>query len=166
MVERSCHWSCAKSTTHGDPIAMAFCTLRIQPLITSLHETADDAGGTDSTTEMKRSWDTLSTLGPWCVFKYSQLVFRKGEHHFFCSARNSGRYDVIHSSLSTRLSLYIWSRGCDHRFWKRVASFNSTIKRQSIQNKVNVIYVRIIIKRRSQVVYPLITCLHLHYTCL
>ena len=45
---------------------MAFCALRIQPLITSLHETstADDAGGTDSTTEMKRSLDTLSTLGP------------------------------------------------------------------------------------------------------
>ena len=45
---------------------MAFCALRIQPLITSLHETstADDAGGTDSTTEMKRSLDTMSTLGP------------------------------------------------------------------------------------------------------
>ena len=35
----------------------------------------------------------------------------------------------------------------------RVASFNSTIKRQSVYNKVNVIYTRILIMRSCRVVY-------------
>ena len=51
---------------------MTFCTLSIQPLITSLQVTstakqcsfANDTGGTGFTTEMKRQWDMLSTLGP------------------------------------------------------------------------------------------------------
>ena len=53
-------------------IAMALCAFRFWPLITSLQVTstakqcsfADDAGKTGSTTEMKRQWDILSTLGP------------------------------------------------------------------------------------------------------
>ena len=62
----------AEVTTQGDPLAMAFYALSIQPLITSLQEVstikqcwfADDASGAGSSTEIKRWLDALSTLGP------------------------------------------------------------------------------------------------------
>ena len=62
----------AEGTTQGDPLAMALYALSIQLQITSLQEVstikqcwfADDASGAGSTTEIKRWWDTLSTLGP------------------------------------------------------------------------------------------------------
>lgn len=51
---------------------MALCALSIQPLIMSLQVAsiakessfADDAGGTSSTTEIKRWWNMLITLDP------------------------------------------------------------------------------------------------------
>ena len=53
------------------------------------------------------------------------------------------------------------------RFWVRVACFNSTIKRQSMYNKVNVIYARILIMRSCRVVYPLVIYFrHFLYNCL
>ena len=66
----SCHR--AEGITHGDSIAMALCVSNIRPLITSLQVVstakqcsfADDAGGTGSTTEIKKWWDILRTLGP------------------------------------------------------------------------------------------------------
>ena len=69
-VKRSCHW--VEGTTQSDSIAMALYTPNIWPLITSLQVVstakqcsfADDAGGIGSSTDIKRWWDTLSTLGP------------------------------------------------------------------------------------------------------
>ena len=62
----------AEGTTQGDPLAMGLYALSIQPLITSLQVAssvkqcwfADDASGAGSTTEIKKWWDLLSTLGP------------------------------------------------------------------------------------------------------
>ena len=69
-VKRFCHR--AEGTTQGDSIAMALYASYIWPLITSLQVVstakqcsfADDAGGIGSSTDIKRWWDTLSTLGP------------------------------------------------------------------------------------------------------
>ena len=69
-VKRSRHWE--EGTTKGDPIATVLCALSIQPLCTGLQVRstakqcwfANDAGGAGSTTEIKRWWDMLSTLGP------------------------------------------------------------------------------------------------------
>ena len=69
-VKRFCHR--AEGTTQGDSIAMALYAPNIWPLITSLQVVstakqcsfADDAGGIGSSTDIKRWWDTLSTLGP------------------------------------------------------------------------------------------------------
>ena len=69
-VKRFCHR--AEGTTQGDSIAMALYVPNIWPLITSLqvvstakqYSFADDAGGIGSSTDIKRWWDTLSTLGP------------------------------------------------------------------------------------------------------
>lgn len=62
----------AEGTTQGDPLAMGMYALSIQPLITSLQGAcdikqcwfADDASGAGSITEIKKWWDTLSTIGP------------------------------------------------------------------------------------------------------
>ena len=62
----------AEGTTQGDPLAMGLYALSIQPLITSLQVVssvkqcwfADDASGAGSTTEIKKWWDVLSTIGP------------------------------------------------------------------------------------------------------
>ena len=43
---------------------MAPRALSIQPLITSLQVTSDDAGGAGSATQIDRLWNMLSTLGP------------------------------------------------------------------------------------------------------
>ena len=69
-LKGSCHR--AEGTTQGDSITMALCAPNIQPLITSIqmvstakqYSFADDAGGTGSTTEIKKWWDILSNLGP------------------------------------------------------------------------------------------------------
>ena len=62
----------AEGTTQRDPLAMALYALSIQPLITISQAAstvkqcwfADDASGPGSTTEIKRLWGMLSTLGP------------------------------------------------------------------------------------------------------
>ena len=61
-----------EGTTQGYPLAMGLYALSIQPLITSLQVAssvkecwfADDASEAGSTTEIKKWWDVLSTLGP------------------------------------------------------------------------------------------------------
>ena len=61
------------------------------------------------------------------------------------------------SKHSPMKSLVLSVQFYDHRFWMQVATFNSTIKRQSIYNKVKVIYARTLIVRSCRVVFLLVT---------
>ncbi|PFX26629.1 hypothetical protein AWC38_SpisGene8673 [Stylophora pistillata] len=62
----------AEGTTQGDPLAMGVYALSIQPLITALQTTsstkqcwfADDASRAGPLGEVKKWWDTLTTIGP------------------------------------------------------------------------------------------------------
>lgn len=62
----------AEGTTQGDPLAMGLYALSMQPLITGLQGAceikqcwfADDASGAGSVSDIKKWWDTLSTIGP------------------------------------------------------------------------------------------------------